>query len=185
VLPNGTLPRTNVFIEEVGKTLVEELVNPAETTILAEIAPGEQLVLEEAGDGQGIIVKDKEGRVLGEVDSKSAERVLELQRAGNRYEIYSLGISSHSMRIILREVYRDPSQANKVSFPGKIKATRAYLRERDLLRQRDEADFMLIEDEEEEEETVQEPSDDLDSGDAEPETLIDEALTEDEEDQQI
>jgi tetratricopeptide (TPR) repeat protein len=184
-LPNIAMPRTNVFIEEVGKTLVEELINPTDPIILAEITPGEQLQIHDAGDGKRLIVTDKQGRVLGEIDAKFAERVIELQGGGNRYEIYSLGMSSQSLRIILREVYRDPAQASKVSFPGKIKATRAYLRERDLLRQRDEADFLLVDEDEEEEETVQEPSDDLDTADAEPEALIDEALTEDEEDQQI
>jgi hypothetical protein len=185
VLPNGAPPRTNVFIEEVGKTLVEELVEPAEPTVLAEILPGEPLQLQAEGDGKRLLVIDKQGRQLGEIDPRFVERVIELQQDGNRYEIYSLGMTSQSLRIILREVYRDPDQANKVSFPGKIKATRAYLRERDLLRQRDEADFLLSEEDDEEEEAPPETSDDLDSGDTEPESLIEEALAEDEEDQQM
>jgi hypothetical protein len=184
-LPNGASPRTNVFIEEVGKTLVEELVEPAEPAILAEILPGEQLHLQADAEGKRLSVTDKYERKLGEVDPRFVERVLELQHDGNRYEIYSLGMTSQSLRIILREVYRDPDQANKVSFPGKIKATRAYLRERDLLRQRDEADFLLSDEDEEEEEAPPETSDDLDTGDTEPESLIEEALAEDEEDQQI
>ena len=180
----GAMPRTNVFIEEVGKTLVEELVNPASPQVLAEISPGQQLELRVEGDR--LIVVDDRRRILGEIESKFAERVIELQAGGNRYEVYALGMSSQSLRIILREVYRDPSQANKVSFPGKIKATRAYLRERDLLRQRDEADFLLAEeDDEEEEEVVPETADDLDTAEQEPEALIEEALAEDEEEQQI
>ena len=185
VLPNGTPPRTNVFIEEVGKTLVEELAEPAEAAVLAEILPGEPLNLQVDAEGKRLLVTDKQGRLLGEIDPRFVERVLELQQDGNRYEIYSLGMASQRLRIILREVYRDPDQANKVSFPGKIKATRAYLRERDLLRQRDEADFLLSDEDEEEEETPPETSDDLDTGETEPETLIEEALAEDEEDQQI
>jgi tetratricopeptide (TPR) repeat protein len=180
----GILPRTTVFIEEVGKTLVEELVNPTTAHVLAEISPGEHLELRV--EGKRLLVVDRQGRVLGEIESKFAERVIELQEGGNRYEVYALGMSSQSLRIILREVYRDPSQGNKVSFPGKIKATRAYLRERDLLRQRDEADFLLADDEEEEEEeTAPETGEDLDAAEQEPEALIDEALAEDEEEQQI
>ena len=180
----GVLPRMTVFIEEVGKTLVEELVNPTTAHVLAEISPGEHLELRV--EGKRLLVVDRQGRVLGEIESKFAERVIELQEGGNRYEVYALGMSSQSLRIILREVYRDPSQGNKVSFPGKIKATRAYLRERDLLRQRDEADFLLADDEEEEEEeTAPETGEDLDAAEQEPEALIDEALAEDEEEQQI
>ena len=180
----GILPRTTVFIEEVGKTLVEELVNPAEGPVLAEISPGEHLELRV--EEKRLLVVDRQGRVLGEIESKSAERVIELQEGGNRYEVYALGMTSQSLRIILREVYRDPSQGNKVSFPGKIKATRAYLRERDLLRQRDEADFLLAdEEEEEEEETAPETGEDLDAPEQEPEALIDEARAEDEEEQQL
>lgn len=182
--PQSTMPRTTVFIEEVGKTLVEELVDPAEPQVLAEISPGQQLDLKV--DGVRLLVIDGQGRVLGEIDSRFAERVIELQASGNRYAIYALGMTTRqSLRIILREVYRDPAQANKVSFPGKIKATRAYLRERDLLRQRDEADFLLAEDEEEEEETAPETGDDLDAEAQEPEAIIEEALAEDEDDQNL
>lgn len=179
------MPRTTVFIEEVGKTLVEELVNPADPQVLADIPPGHHLELRV--EGSRLVVYDHHDRVIGEIDSRFAERVIELQTAGNRYEVYALGIStSQSMRIILREVYRDPAQANKVSFPGKIKATRAYLRERDLLRQRDEADFHFADDDdEEEEEAAPDTHEDLDTPDQEPEALIEEALAEDEEDQNI
>jgi hypothetical protein len=183
--PANLIARRNLQRLEIGKTLVEELVEPAEPTVLAEILPGEPLQLQAEGDGKRLLVIDKQGRQLGEIDPRFVERVIELQQDGNRYEIYSLGMTSQSLRIILREVYRDPDQANKVSFPGKIKATRAYLRERDLLRQRDEADFLLSEEDDEEEEAPPETSDDLDSGDTEPESLIEEALAEDEEDQQM
>ena len=37
------IPRTNVFIEEVGKTWVDELVNPDSMDVLAEVSSGEQL----------------------------------------------------------------------------------------------------------------------------------------------
>jgi hypothetical protein len=70
--------------------------------------------------------------------------------SGNTYEIYALGQSSAGLRIILRETYRDPSQADRVSFPRQISQAGKYLRERDLLRQRDEADFYFSDEEEEE-----------------------------------
>ncbi len=179
----STVPRTHVFIEEVGKTSVEELVNPLSIDELAEIAPGEQLELEV--DGKRLYVLDANGRRLGEIQSKTAERVVDLQAGGNRYEVYALGLAAGSLRVILREVYRDPSQVTKVSFPGKIKATRAYMRERETLRLRDESDFLLGDDEDDEDEPLVEAGEDLESSDTESDGFAEEPITVDEEEPPI
>jgi hypothetical protein len=135
-------PKTSVFIEEVGRTWVAELVAPVELETLALISPGEQLKLEIAN---GVLfVADSNGKHLGQIDAKTAERVIQLMQNGNQYEVYALGISSRSLRVILRETYRDPRNGNLVSFPRQISATRAYLRERDSLRARDESEFILL-----------------------------------------
>ena len=136
----AAIPRTNVFIEEVGKTWRGELVNAADTGTLNEVSTGEQLKMVVAGER--LYVEDQHGIRLGEFDADTAIRVINLTASGNRYEVYALGVTTQSIAVILREVYRDPQQATTVSFPGKIRATRAYLRERDLLMQRDEADFL-------------------------------------------
>ncbi len=179
----STVPRTHVFIEEVGKTSVEELVNPLSIDELAEVAPGEQLELEV--DGKRLYVLDANGKRLGEIQSKTAERVVELQAGGNRYEVYALGLASGSLRVILREVYRDPSQVTKVSFPGKIKATRAYMRERESLRMRDETDFLLGDEEDEEDEPLVEAGEDIEPPDTESDGFAEEPLTVDEEEPPI
>ncbi len=61
-------------------------------------------------------------------------------------------MTGHSLRTIIREIFRDASVATTVSFPRQI-TSRAYLRDRDLLRQRDESDFFLFDEDEEEEDT--------------------------------
>lgn len=149
----GPMPRTSAFLEEVGRTWVDELVNPGELQILADISSGEQLHLREEPDR--LEVRRSNGDLLGEVESKTGRRVLELMAAGNRYEIFALGLAGQTLRIILREIHRAPSLATTVSFPRQI-TTRAYLRDRDLLRQRDEADFFLFDDDDEEDDS--EPS---------------------------
>lgn len=141
-------PRTNVFIQEVGKTWVDELINPAPTDVLADIASGEALDLKvKAGR---LLVNRADGVALGEIDPRTAERVIELMRGGNTYEVYALGQSSAGLRVILRETYRHPSQADRISFPRQISQAGKYLRERDLLRQRDEADFYFSDEDEDE-----------------------------------
>lgn len=165
------MPRTSVFLEEVGRTWVDELVNPGEVLILADVSSGEQLVLSDEADR--LVVRRTNGDLLGEVEPKTARRVLDLMRQGNRYEIYALGLAGQTLRVILREIHRDPALATTVSFPRQI-TSRAYLRDRDLLRQRDESDFFLLDEDEEEDdaesttaETDEEESSDAD-GDTEP-----------------
>ncbi len=180
----GPMPRTSVFLEEVGRTWVDELVNPGDMLILADISSGEQLVLSDEDDR--LVVRRANGDLLGEVEPKTGRRVLDLMRQGNRYEIYALGLVGQTLRIILREIHRDPSLATTVSFPRQI-TSRAYLRDRDLLRQRDESDFFLLDEDEEEDdteaaasETDEEDAGDVD-GDSDTEPFVD-AVAELEED---
>ena len=169
------MPRPGVFIEEIGKTWVDQLVNPVAPETLAEVLPSEQLRLDVQGDR--LVVSRGDGRRLGEIDAKTAERVIGLIAGGNRYEVYALGLSGQSLRVILREVYREPAQAAKVSFPRQI-TSRAYLRERDLLRQRDEADFFLLDDDDDEEdETVTAEADEEESNEPDAEPFIEDAVT--------
>jgi tetratricopeptide (TPR) repeat protein len=144
-------PRTNVFIQEVGKTWVDELINTASTDVLAEVASGEALELY-VQKGR-LFVKRSDGVQIGEIEQRTAVRVIELMNGGNQYEIYALGTSAAGLRIILRESYRDPSQADRVSFPRQISQAGKDLRARDLLRQRDEAEFYFSDDDDEETES--------------------------------
>lgn len=162
------LPRHGVFVEEIGRTWVDELVNPTDARELAGIYAGTSLKLEKAGDRLVVVTQD--GRRLGEIDAKTAERLLEMIAAGNIYEVYALGLSGKSLRVIVREVYRDPKVADRVSFPRQVAATRAYLKERDLLRAQDESDFLHDEEDEELEEadiSPTEPGEDEEGGSSE------------------
>lgn len=178
-----TIPRPHVFIEEVGKTWSGELVNPIDMDTLSETSSGQQLDVV-VDDGR-LYAATPDGKRLGEFETDTARRVISLMEGGNRYEIYALGVSASSLRVILRETYRDPDQATRVSFPGKIKATRAYLRERDILLQRDEADFLDMSDDEEpdDEEPLREAGEDREPADDDATSYVPAAArTDDEED---
>jgi tetratricopeptide (TPR) repeat protein len=177
----AVLPKTSVFIEEVGRTWVSELVAPLELESLALISPGEQLTLE-AVNGT-LYVSTTEGKHLGEIDAKTAERVIQLMQNGNLYEVYALGISSRSLRVILRETYRDPRNGNLVSFPRQISATRAYLRERDSLRARDESEFILLdEDDDLDDDATLDTSDEEEGSDSDSDAFSDDTLQIEEDD---
>ncbi|MGD9712749.1 MAG: tetratricopeptide repeat protein [Thermomicrobiales bacterium] len=146
----GPMSRTSIFLEEVGRTWVDELVNPNEAILLADITPGEQLVLSE--EDNRLVVRRASGARVGEIEPKTGQRVIDLIGRGNRYEIYALGMTGQTLRFILREIHRDPANSTTVSFPRQI-TSRAYLRDRDLLRQRDESEFFLFDEDEDEDET--------------------------------
>ncbi|MBA2520367.1 MAG: tetratricopeptide repeat protein [Chloroflexia bacterium] len=167
-------PRRSVFIEEVGKTWVDELVNPPAIDVLVDVYPATELELNM--EGNRLIVTTRDGRRLGEIEAKTAERVIELMTRGNRYEAYSLGLSAQSLRVILREVFHDPAQADTFSFPRQI-TSRAYLRERDLLRQRDEADFFFSDDEDEEDERTAGEADDEEPSESDQGQFADDTVT--------
>ncbi len=171
------LPRSNVFVEEIGKTWVDELANPTELTYLAEVSPGDQLTIE-AIEGK-VYIRSVDGLALGEVGSPVGERMAQLIAGGNRYEAYALGISSHSLRIIIREVYKHPSQITEISFKEQARKTQDLMRERELLSLRDEGDFIFGDDDDEAEDDPAEADDDLD--DEEPDqdaaAYVDEAVT--------
>jgi tetratricopeptide (TPR) repeat protein len=183
VVDESVTPNTTMFVEEVGKTWVDELVNPPDPEVLVDVYPAEQLDL--VVDGNRLVVQTKDGRRLGEIEAKTADHIIQLMAGGNRYEAYSLGLSAHSLRVILRETFHDPSLAEKISFPRQI-TSRAYLRERDLLRQRDESDFFFSDDDEEDDEAPTPDADDDDSSDTDGEPFIEESVSvSDDEEQNI
>jgi tetratricopeptide (TPR) repeat protein len=172
---SDAMPRTSVFIEEVGKTWVDELVNPVDVVMLSEVFPGELLVL--TVEKQRLVVTRKNGQRLGEVEAKTAERVIELMGSGNRYEIFALGISGQSLRVILREIHRSEENLTQISFPRQI-TSRAYLRERDLLRARDESDFFMSdEDDDDDDDSITADAEEEEMMDGEPEVVLEAEIT--------
>lgn len=159
-------PRGGVFIEETSKTWVDELTRAVDDAILATVSPGEQLDF--TIDGSNIKVSSRDGKHLGELEQRIAQRLIDLIGAGITFEIYALGMSGHSLRFILREVHRDPSMVGRLGLPRQNRLTIELMRERELLSQREEADFSFgdedeedleheAEDEDEEPEEAEEP----------------------------
>jgi hypothetical protein len=137
--------RQNVFIEEVGKTYVDDLVNVATGPVLTELSSGDRLQL--VIEGNAVTVKDLEGTFIGQLEPRLANRMIELLGVGNQYEAYVTSSTGMSVRIIIREVLKDPSMVNRLSFPrqGKVAIPRAYLRDTRLFR--DVPDMLLGDDE--------------------------------------
>ena len=112
---------TRAFIGESGKTLVTSLLNIAPLKTLARLTPGDDVSLELSG--RRLNVKDEvSGEELGQVESKTASRLKRLMSGGNRYQATVKSVDDREVTIIIREVYKHPSQARIVSFPSKSPA---------------------------------------------------------------
>ncbi|GBD15253.1 hypothetical protein HRbin26_00139 [bacterium HR26] len=142
-------PRADVFVEEVGKTYVTDLVRPAAPVVLARLFPGQELVLR-VEDG-AVHVYDLSGVRLGQLERWLSVRLIDLIGLGNQYRAYVISLTGDTLRVILREVYRHPDQLERPSFPrqAKIAAPRPYLREAEWLGREEEVEELLEEEEEE------------------------------------
>ena len=116
---------TRAFIGESGKTLVTSLVNVAPPKTLARLTPGDDVNLELSGRRLNV-TDEVSGEELGQVESKTASRIKRLMSGGNRYAATVKSVDDRAVTIIIREVYKHPSQAGIVSFPSKA-STGAYI----------------------------------------------------------
>ena len=105
------------FIEESGKTCLTSLMNPAPAKVLLKLAPGHPVQLDPNG---GLAVTDPNGDYVGKVEPRLASRLMRLIRGGNQYEATVTSVDDKGLTIIIREVYKDGSQAGVVSFPTQV-----------------------------------------------------------------
>jgi hypothetical protein len=105
----------NLFVEEMGKTVVTVLEAVDDPDVCSKAAAGD--VAELRLDGDGIVVETVRGVRLGQVEPKLARRLTKLIQGGNRYQAGVTSCEGTSVRIIVRETYQDPKFAGKPSFP--------------------------------------------------------------------
>ncbi len=163
--PGGPV-RAGVFVEEAGKTYVTDLVRPAPSVVLSRLVAADEVQLRiEANQVQ---VYSEQGAYLGQLEPKVAQPLTALMNAGNRYEAFVVALTGNTVRVILREVFRNPEAPRNFSLPrqAKVSMPRPYFREpapgraaRDLEAELLEAEELEEENEEElEEGEVLEPS---------------------------
>ena len=122
------------FIEETGKAGVVNLYRLAPPEILARMVAGDKVYLKI--DGTSLVVEDGRGKYLGLVDPKVGRQLIKLTKGGNKYTAAIISSTEDMMSIVIREVYQDPSQAGRLSFPAKgIEELRPYVGERILRRE--------------------------------------------------
>lgn len=142
-----TQARQTMFIEEIGKTRVTEVLGLADNTTLARMASGDQVELRI--EGKQVIVYSEDGLRLGNLEPRLAQRLMGLIDGGNRYSAAVTVVEPGLLRVIIRETYQHPSQAGRLSFPvdNKPLTPRAYTRASERLYAADDADLYGDDDE--------------------------------------
>jgi hypothetical protein len=125
----GKAIRASVFIEETGKTYVTELVRPSTGDALARLSPASPLDLRD--EANGFAVYDQFDNKIGMLEPLVSRTLRKLIEAGNEYEAFVVALSGRTVRIIIREVYRDPNVPAHLALPAqaRLPAPRPYIRD--------------------------------------------------------
>lgn len=129
------------FVEEIGKTGVVILQHPASPNVLATLAAGEQVMLEQ--QDKHLIATTMDGTYLGRIEDALATRLTRLMTGGNQYQAGVVGVDGNTVRVIIRETVQAPQNVGRISFPARVSAEsmpRPYLREGLMRRAGDEED---------------------------------------------
>ncbi len=157
----GTRVDLNLFVEEMGKTVITTIDSPPGADICSKVAAGDVAELKIEGDA--LAVETSRGVRLGLLEAKLARRLIKFMRGGNRYQAGVTACDGNTVKLIVRETYQDPHFAGKPSFPMRRKREvefRPYAKESLLSREVE----VFGEDEEEEPLVEAAASDDIEEG---------------------
>ncbi len=124
------------FIEETGKAGVVTLFRLGAPEVLARMVAGDKVYLKV--DGSNLVVESSRGEYLGQVEPRYGLRLVRLMQGGNQYTAAVVRSTGDMMTIIIREVYQDPGQAGRLSFPSRgLESVRPYVSDRMFRRERE------------------------------------------------
>ncbi len=145
----GSKAPVSIFVEETGKTGFAHLTNLARPAELAQVNPGDAVELIPESNR---LIAISNGIRIGVVEPRVAARLLKLMADGNKYLAGVTSLGDRDVRLIIREVFQDPRNYGKVSFPTAAKSTdlRPYTKGT-LVREEEELEDDLEDDIEDEE----------------------------------
>jgi tetratricopeptide (TPR) repeat protein len=145
----GSKAPVRIFVEETGKTGFAHLLDLPDAKKLAQVNPGDTVELKPETNR---LIAMSNGMRIGVVEPRVAARLLKLLADGNKYLAGVTSLGAQDVRIIIREIYQDPRNYGKVSFPTAAKSTdlRPYTKGT-LLREDEELEEDLEDDVEDEE----------------------------------
>ncbi|NTU80923.1 MAG: hypothetical protein HGA45_16345 [Chloroflexales bacterium] len=114
-----------MFITETGRTAITALIDVPRGPAVDALVTGEKMDFRV--EGRTVYVIDADGTVIGRLEPKLGQRLAELIGGGNRYLSAIAQSDPRQVRLLIRETYQDPSQRNRISFPGKLGEGAAYV----------------------------------------------------------
>src|SRR6187551_2605082 len=146
---DGSKAPVSIFVEETGKTGFAFLTDLPDPRQLAQVNPGDAVELTPEGNR---LIAISNGMRIGVVEPRVAARLLKLMADGNKYLAGVTSLGDKDVRLIIREIFQDPSNYGKVSFPTAAKSTdlRPYTKGT-LVREEMDLEEDLEDDEEDEE----------------------------------
>ena len=137
-----------IFVEETGKTGFAMLTDLAAPRTLAHVNPGDSVELVPEGNRLYAVAN---GTRIGVVEPRVAARLLKLLAEGNKYSAGITSLGDRDVRIVIREIFQDPRNYGKVSFPTAARSSdlRPYTKGT-LLREEEFMEEDLEDDEEDE-----------------------------------
>jgi tetratricopeptide (TPR) repeat protein len=132
----------SLFIEESGKTVITTLLNTPSPRVLAQMTAGDLLEIRPSEHTVQVVTPD--GQVVGQIEPKLAKRLIGLLEGGNRYQTAVTSVDDQLVKVIVRETYKNPRMAGKVSFPSKPPAEvfRGYIKDSLLKYDLDDEDVL-------------------------------------------
>ncbi len=122
----------DIFMEEAGKSTTTSLIDTGDPSAFQRLTGGEQVELVQ--DGAKLLVESRRGDHLGRVPPRLARRLTSLMDGGNQYAAAALHFADGEVRVIIREIFQEPSQSEIPSFPPqKPDGFRPYVRSRSLV----------------------------------------------------
>jgi tetratricopeptide (TPR) repeat protein len=117
---DGSKAPVSIFVEETGKTGFAHLTNLARPAELAQVNPGDAVELTPEANR---LIAISNGVRIGIVEPRVAARLIKLLADGNKYLAGVTSLGDKDVRLIIREVFQDPRNYGKVSFPTAAKST--------------------------------------------------------------
>ena len=150
----GSKAPVSIFVEETGKTGFAGLYDLARPKQLAQVNPGDAVELVPRA---AELRATSNGVEIGAVERSVAARLLKLMADGNQYAAGVTSLGDRDVRIIIREIYQDPRNYGKVSFPTAAKASdlRPYTKGTLIREEMDFEEDLDLDDEDEEIEDIE------------------------------
>jgi hypothetical protein len=160
-----------LFIEEPGKTGFTDMVDLAPPEVIARLSAGDQVYLKR--EGNLLYVENASGARIGRIEPRLASRLNQFMEGGNQYAAGIAEMHGHTVRLIVKETFQDPTMFGRVSFPTQQtggETIRAYIKDT-VLRHEHEEEFgeegeYLDEEEETEEAEEAEEGEELEESDS-------------------